>query len=97
MSSDADAAAVATVALYDSLFINDCCTVAAAVLFMYDTFITFDREVACFWTAKRPGRASLLFFTNKWISMMLYVFKLVSFAFFPSDKVSSSEFVPQQI
>ncbi len=61
----------------------------AIVLFIYDTFLTFDQEVAYFWTAKRIGGASLLFFSNKWISMTIYVMGLVSYAYFPSDKVSS--------
>ncbi|KAI0681852.1 hypothetical protein C8T65DRAFT_598003 [Cerioporus squamosus] len=58
------------------------------VLFIYDSFITSDREVACFWTTKHPGGASLLFFANKWISMALYVMVFFSFASFPSDKSS---------
>ncbi len=57
------------------------------VILFYDAFITFDREVACFWTAKLNG-ASLLFFANRWITVTLYVMTLVSFASFPSDKVS---------
>ncbi len=59
------------------------------VLFIYDTFLTFDREVAYFWTPKRVSGAALLFFANKWISMMVYVIALVEFASFPSNKVSS--------
>ncbi|KAI0697842.1 hypothetical protein C8T65DRAFT_743047 [Cerioporus squamosus] len=90
MSSDADAAAAAaaTVALFDAFYTSNYCKVAASVLFIYDTFITFDREVACFWTAKRPGGASLLFFINKWINMAIFVMVLVSFTSFPSDKVA---------
>ncbi len=57
------------------------------VLLIYDAFITFDREVACFWTAKRTG-GSLLFFANKWISVSVYVMGLVELASFHSDKVS---------
>ncbi len=56
-------------------------------LFIYDTFISFDREVTCFWTAQRTS-ASFLFFANKWISMILYITALVDFAYFSSDKVS---------
>ncbi len=59
------------------------------VLFLYDTVLTFDREVVYFWTAKRISGAALLFFANKWISMMYYVMLLVGFASFPSDKVGS--------
>ncbi|RDX49107.1 hypothetical protein OH76DRAFT_1315869, partial [Lentinus brumalis] len=61
----------------------------AAALFLYDTVLTFDQEVAYFWTTKCIGGASLLFFANKWISMMVYVMEFVSFASLPSDKVSS--------
>ncbi|TFK78432.1 hypothetical protein K466DRAFT_614166 [Polyporus arcularius HHB13444] len=57
------------------------------VLFIYDTFLTFDQEVAYFWTIKRISGAALLFFANKWISMIVYVISLVDFASFPSDKV----------
>ncbi|KAI0697820.1 hypothetical protein C8T65DRAFT_754270 [Cerioporus squamosus] len=89
MSSDTDAAAAATVALFETLYTNSYCCAAASVLLIYDTFITFDREVACFWTAKRPGGASLLFFAIKWTSMTLYVMGLVTFTSFPSDKSCS--------
>ncbi|TFK78246.1 hypothetical protein K466DRAFT_507600, partial [Polyporus arcularius HHB13444] len=50
----------------------------AVVLFIFDTFLTFDREVAYFWTAKRISGAALLFFANKWISMVYYVISLNS-------------------
>ncbi|TFK84717.1 hypothetical protein K466DRAFT_588699 [Polyporus arcularius HHB13444] len=91
MSSDADAAAE-TVALYSIFYTSGYCNLAAAVLFIYDTCLTFDREVAYFWTAKRIGGPSLLFFANKWISMTIYIMALVEFATFPSDK-SCSMFV----
>ncbi len=58
------------------------------VFFIYDTFITFDRELASFWTPKQSG-AALLFFANKWISMTIYVMDLVGFASLPWNKVSS--------
>ncbi|TFK82858.1 hypothetical protein K466DRAFT_590208 [Polyporus arcularius HHB13444] len=85
MSSTADAAAAAIVALYNQLYTAHYCQVAASVLFIYDTFISFDREVTCFWTAQRTS-ASFLFFANKWISMILYITALVDFAYFSSDK-----------
>ncbi|TFK84708.1 hypothetical protein K466DRAFT_601773 [Polyporus arcularius HHB13444] len=87
MSSDADAAAAAA-ALFNSLYTANYCIAAAAVLFIYDTFITLDREVTYFWTTKRINGAALLFFANKWISMTVYVMELVEFASFPSDKVA---------
>ena len=63
-------------------------TVAAAVaLFLYEVFLTSDREVQSYWTTKQTG-ASLLFFANKWISVTCAVMTLVAFAPFPSDKVS---------
>ncbi len=61
----------------------------AVVIFIYDALITFDREVAYLWTAKRVGGASLLFLANKWISMTVYIMLLVGFTSFPSDKVSN--------
>ncbi|KAI0719336.1 hypothetical protein C8T65DRAFT_736674 [Cerioporus squamosus] len=85
MSSDADAATAAAVTALDSLSTELYCALAAAVLFIYDAFITFDQEVACVWTAKRTG-ASILFFANKWISITVSVMALVEFATFPSDK-----------
>ncbi|KAI0711945.1 hypothetical protein C8T65DRAFT_739401 [Cerioporus squamosus] len=80
MSSDADAAT----ALFSSIYTEHYCQMAACILFIYDAFVTFEREVACFW-AKRGG-ASLLFFANRWISMTLYIMVLVGFVTFPSDK-----------
>ncbi|KAI0695074.1 hypothetical protein C8T65DRAFT_758654 [Cerioporus squamosus] len=85
MSSDADAAAAATIELYDSFYTGRYCDVAAAVVFIFDAFITFDRDVACFWNTKWTG-ASLLFFANKWISMLFYVIAFVELASFHSDK-----------
>ncbi len=60
----------------------------AIVLFIYETCLTLDREVAYLWSAKRTG-ASLLFFANKWLSMTVYIMMLAEFASFPSDKVRS--------
>ncbi|TFK91432.1 hypothetical protein K466DRAFT_452966, partial [Polyporus arcularius HHB13444] len=62
--------------------VNQRRVLSPAVLFIYDTFVTLDREVACFWTDQRTG-ASLLFFANKWISMTLYILVLVEFSSFP--------------
>ena len=41
----------------------------------------------CFWTTKWSG-APLLFFANKWISIIICVMQLVQLAPFPSDEVS---------
>ncbi len=57
------------------------------VVFLYETFVTLDREVACFWTGKWTG-APLLFLANKWISTTIFVMDVAHFAPFPSDKVS---------
>ncbi|KAI0704179.1 hypothetical protein C8T65DRAFT_784957, partial [Cerioporus squamosus] len=47
----------------------------AIVVLIFDSFITFDQDVACFWNTKWTG-ASLLFFTNRWISITVYVMTL---------------------
>ena len=60
-------------------------TAHGAVLFLYNSMITLDREVAYFWSTKPTG-AALLFFANKWINIMAGVVQLASFA---STKVSS--------
>ncbi|TFK80320.1 hypothetical protein K466DRAFT_605442 [Polyporus arcularius HHB13444] len=88
MSSDAGAA---TVALFNELYTDEHCFIAAAVVFMYDAFLMFDSEVAYFWTAKGISGAALLFFANKWISRVYYVMGLVQFALFPSDKCEASQ------
>ncbi|KAI0697836.1 hypothetical protein C8T65DRAFT_698010 [Cerioporus squamosus] len=93
MSSDADAA---TVALFDTLYTDTYCGVAAGVLLIYDTFVTLDREVACFWTLERIG-ASLLFFASKWLPLAYYVMELVSFTSFPSDQSSGYRVTPINI
>ena len=59
----------------------------ALVLFVYDVLITFDREVASFWTTNVTGGA-LLFFANKWVTVTFSAMLLVEFASFPSDEVS---------
>ena len=59
----------------------------ASVLFVYDVLITFDREVANFWTTNVTGGA-LLFFANKWVTVTFSAMLLVEFASFPSDEVS---------
>ncbi|TFK84723.1 hypothetical protein K466DRAFT_601779 [Polyporus arcularius HHB13444] len=95
MSSTTDAAAAATVAVFNSLYTSNYCQLASAVLFVYDTFITFDWEVAHFWTANRFSGASILFFANKWISMTVNVMAFVELRPFPSDKAMVIlQFVP---
>ena len=59
-------------------------------IFLYDVILTFDHEVAYIWTAARArSGASLLFYANKWITILVSVMELTQFASFPSDKVSS--------
>ncbi|RPD59049.1 hypothetical protein L227DRAFT_654427 [Lentinus tigrinus ALCF2SS1-6] len=86
MSSGAEADAAALAALYNSLYTVNCCFVAVSVLFIYDSIVTFNREVTCFRTAKWTV-ATFLFLANKGISMILSVISLVSLATFPSDEM----------
>ncbi|RPD59051.1 hypothetical protein L227DRAFT_601692 [Lentinus tigrinus ALCF2SS1-6] len=72
--SDADV----IVALFSLLYNQDYCITASAVLFIYDTIVTFDREVGCFWNSKTSG-AALLFFTNKYLTVATFVFSFVAF------------------
>ncbi|RPD59057.1 hypothetical protein L226DRAFT_614175 [Lentinus tigrinus ALCF2SS1-7] len=84
MSSNAADAFVIR-ALFQSIYAGNFCEVATSALFIYNTFVTFDREVKYFWTAKWTG-ASLLYFANKWISMAVYVLGMAALASLPSDK-----------
>ncbi|RDX40553.1 hypothetical protein OH76DRAFT_1490189 [Lentinus brumalis] len=89
MSSDADVAAAEIaemVASFNFLYCQGYCEVASSALFIYDAVITFDREVAYFWTTKRIGASRLLFFANKWISITVYVTLLSHHAYFSSDE-----------
>lgn len=74
--------------IYHKLVPVNLTLLSPAVLFIYDAFLPFDREVAYFWSAERITGASLLFFANKWISMTVSIIGLVDFEAFPSDKVS---------
>ncbi|TFK91434.1 hypothetical protein K466DRAFT_582813 [Polyporus arcularius HHB13444] len=88
---------VGDAALFDALYTGEYFNLAAAVVFIYDVLITLDREVACFWTSEQSG-ASLLFFSNKWISVTLYVMMtLVGSASFPSDQVIEAMTVLQLV
>ncbi|TFK78745.1 hypothetical protein K466DRAFT_473388, partial [Polyporus arcularius HHB13444] len=56
------------------------------VLYLYDVFIMFDREVAYFWTSK-PSGASLLYFANEWINIVYFITLFIEQATFSSDRV----------
>ncbi|RPD59021.1 hypothetical protein L226DRAFT_572371 [Lentinus tigrinus ALCF2SS1-7] len=86
MSSDEDARAAAAIVveLYNIVYTGNYCDLATSVLFIYDSVVTLEREVACFLTAERNG-TSLLFLSNKVISMTFYVMQLIGFMTFPSD------------
>ncbi|RDX51297.1 hypothetical protein OH76DRAFT_1481581 [Lentinus brumalis] len=85
MSSDPDSAA-AIADIINHLYTEEYCDIAASILFSYEVLVTFDREVACFWTASKRGLASLLFLANKWITVTVSVLTLAQFASFPSDQ-----------
>ncbi|KAI0730711.1 hypothetical protein C8Q76DRAFT_792859 [Earliella scabrosa] len=59
-------------AVYDSLFINTCCTIAAAAFFIYESVVTFDVEVEHFWKFRLTG-PSILYILNKYLSLMVQV------------------------
>ena len=55
-------------------------------------FLTFEREVAVFWSGEWSG-ASFLFFANKWISAAQYVMDCVGYASLFAAHVSQMELV----
>ena len=65
-------------------------TCVVAVFFVYDALLTIDREIACFWIGGKWNAASLLFFTNKGMSLVYYATVWAELSSFPSDQVSRS-------
>ncbi|KAI0794718.1 hypothetical protein C8Q74DRAFT_1163339, partial [Fomes fomentarius] len=55
-------------------------------LFIYDTLLTFGREVDCFWTGRMTG-ARILYFANRYISLLSTVLNIIRSAPL-SDKAS---------
>ena len=55
-------------------------------MFLYDTTVNLDREVACFWGTKLNG-AGVLFFANKYLTVISNIFSLAAFSgsFFTHD------------
>ncbi|RDX45129.1 hypothetical protein OH76DRAFT_1408403 [Lentinus brumalis] len=96
MSSDA----ADTVALFASIYTETYCDFASSVLYLYDVFIMFDREVAYFWTSK-PSGASLLYFANEWINIVYFITLFIEQATFSSDKATFAlivlQFVPPAV
>ncbi|RPD73256.1 hypothetical protein L226DRAFT_106387 [Lentinus tigrinus ALCF2SS1-7] len=83
-SADADSIAAAYVELFTGIYPNAYFSLAISTLVIYEAIITFDREVACFWTRNlKWSGASLLFFANKYITVALHTVNMVSFAQFP--------------
>ncbi len=56
------------------------------VLLLYDTLITLDREINWFWSGRITG-ASILLFTNRYISLAWIVLGFIQLMSF-SDKAS---------
>ncbi|RDX49136.1 hypothetical protein OH76DRAFT_1483352 [Lentinus brumalis] len=86
MSSDEGGRAAAIVDLYSIVSTGNYCDVATSVLFIYDAIVTFNREVACFFSTGPTG-ASFLFFANKGVSLTFYVMQLIGFMAYPSTQV----------
>ena len=56
------------------------------VLLFYDYILTFDKEVGLFWKKKISG-ASLLFFCNRYLTLLTQMFDMVQFTTDMSDEV----------
>ncbi|RPD63750.1 hypothetical protein L227DRAFT_608299 [Lentinus tigrinus ALCF2SS1-6] len=76
MSSTSEAAQI--IAIYDSYRTSAYIGFAAVVFLLYDCVLTFDREVALFWTGRANG-ATALFFTIKYGTVLYNVLSCVSF------------------
>ncbi|KAI1783674.1 hypothetical protein LXA43DRAFT_1067435 [Ganoderma leucocontextum] len=67
------------VAEYNSILIENHCAHAAAVVFIYEYFITVSEEAKYFWNRKMTG-ASTLFFLNRYVPLTWYALQLASYA-----------------
>ncbi|RPD78401.1 hypothetical protein L226DRAFT_291547 [Lentinus tigrinus ALCF2SS1-7] len=84
MSSTSEAAQI--IAIYDSFGTSAYIGFAAVVFLLYDCILTFDREVALFWTGRVNG-ATALFFAIKYGTVLYNVLSCVSFIPDMSSKV----------
>ncbi|KAI0778846.1 hypothetical protein BD413DRAFT_119713 [Trametes elegans] len=66
------------VAVYDSLFVNNCCGIATTVLLAYEYLVTFDREVNLFWRRRFTG-ASVLFLLNRYLPLSVTILEACGF------------------
>ncbi|TFK84135.1 hypothetical protein K466DRAFT_589157 [Polyporus arcularius HHB13444] len=68
--------AAALVAAVQSQYTSHLCIAGSSVFLMYDYVITFGQEVELFWTNRLTG-ATVLFFANRYISLLFDVMGLV--------------------
>ncbi|TBU60035.1 hypothetical protein BD310DRAFT_848350 [Dichomitus squalens] len=62
---------------YSSLMTDNYCTIAATVVFLYDSMITTGEENRCFWGRKITG-AAILFWLNKYMTALFLVWDLAT-------------------
>ncbi|KAI0368913.1 hypothetical protein BV20DRAFT_1053672 [Pilatotrama ljubarskyi] len=82
--SESEAAQLA--AVYENLFINNCCGIATTVLLVFEYLITLDREVGLFWRRSFTG-ASSLFLLNRYLPLSVTILEACGFIKMP-DRVS---------
>ena len=68
--------------------VTDALAATLPVFLIYDYVITFGREVDLFWTTKLTG-ASVLFFTNRYVTLLFNALGLVALGHFSDTKVRS--------
>ncbi|KAI0780943.1 hypothetical protein BD413DRAFT_501213 [Trametes elegans] len=59
----------AVVQLYQDVFADNCCGLAAASMFLYDTLVNLDREIQLVWRSQRNA-ASLLYLFNRYLTVV---------------------------
>ncbi|TBU42033.1 hypothetical protein BD309DRAFT_897071 [Dichomitus squalens] len=63
---------------YSQILIDNRCFFAGIVVFLYDTMITTGEEIRCFWGRKLTA-AAVLFWMNKYMTMIFLVWDLASY------------------
>ncbi|KAI0629251.1 hypothetical protein C8Q77DRAFT_1220429 [Trametes polyzona] len=75
MSMNTHRTASQYIAVFQSLFIDNCCGIAISAFLGFEYFLTLDREVELFWKRKFTG-ASALFLSNRYLPLLTIILEM---------------------
>ncbi|KAI0777519.1 hypothetical protein BD413DRAFT_181425 [Trametes elegans] len=83
MSDDADTAYL--IQIYESFVQGEYFSISARALFLWDYFVTLDREVEYIWK-KRLSAASILFILNRYVNLGVSILEVIEQAPFQTSQ-----------